>query len=128
MILIAEDDKNFGFVLKSELEAERYVVDLVADGVEAILRFIDKKYDFLLFDIKMPKLDGINALRIIKKIAPNIPAILFSGTADSEVISRAADAGAVLCLTKPFEIAKLKDAIRQYSSSEATIKLEEMGA
>ena len=66
-ILLAEDDRNFGIVMKSELEEEAYTVDLVNDGVEAVLYFIDNFYDFVLIDFKMPKLDGISALRIIRK-------------------------------------------------------------
>ncbi|MBE0425529.1 MAG: hypothetical protein IBX72_02640 [Nitrospirae bacterium] len=43
---------------------------LVNDGVDAVLNFIDRPYDFFLFDIKMPRLDGINALKIIKNSIP----------------------------------------------------------
>ena len=45
-----------------------FEVDLAVDGVEAVLKCMDRKYDFVLLDIKMPRLDGINALRIIKKM------------------------------------------------------------
>lgn len=117
MILIAEDDKNFGYVLKNELEAENYAVDLATDGVEAILKFLDGGYDVLLFDVKMPRLNGVSAVKIIKKIAPEIPVVLFSGNADSEISSEIAGIDAALFLSKPFEIEKLKDAIRRYSST-----------
>ena len=114
LILIAEDDKNFGHVLKNELETDRHSVDLVTDGVEAVLRFIDGTYDFLLFDLKMPKLDGISALRIIRKIAPDVPAITFSGNAGGDEIAESIRAGAIRCLTKPFEIGRLKNDIERY--------------
>ena len=45
-ILLAEDDKNFGNVLKSELEEDGYIVTLVNDGVEAVLKFIGKGSDY----------------------------------------------------------------------------------
>ena len=82
-ILLAEDDRNFGNVLKRELEEDGYIVTLVNDGVEAVLKFIGKgsDYDFVLLDIKMPMLDGINTLKIIKKLNPDVPAITFSGNA-----------------------------------------------
>ncbi len=57
-ILLAEDDKNFGLILKSELEEEHHRVDLVANGVEAVLSFINKAYDFVLLDLRMPRLSG----------------------------------------------------------------------
>jgi len=112
-ILLAEDDKNFGQVLKKELEEERYSIDLVQDGLQAVLRFIDKPYDLVLLDIVMPKLDGINALRIIKKISPRVPVIVFSGNAGAEKMQEAIQSGAMNCLTKPFKMDSLKDLIRK---------------
>ena len=115
-ILLADDERNFGIVLKTELEEEGYSVDLVRDGVEAVLSYIDRKYDFLLFDIKMPKLDGINALRIIRKLNPDVPAITFSGNAGTGEMAESVRAGAFRCFTKPFEVPLLKEDIRKYIS------------
>jgi two-component system response regulator AtoC len=117
-ILLAEDDRNFGRVLKSELEDDGHTVDLVGDGVEAVLSFIssDNSYDFVLMDIKMPKLDGINALRIIKRLNRDVPAITISGNAGSGEMAESVRAGAMRCLTKPFEISQLKDEFKKYTS------------
>lgn len=111
-ILLAEDDKNFGIIIKSELEDEGYVVDLVNDGVEAVLRFIDGHYDVFLFDIQMPRLGGISALRIIRKLNRDVASIAFSGNAGQDEIAEALDAGARQCFIKPFGIAELIDCIR----------------
>ncbi len=113
-ILLGEDDKNFGYVLKGELTATGYEIDLVQDGVEAVLKFIDDIYDFVLLDIKMPRLDGINALRIIKKLRPLVPAITYSGNAGSGEMADSVRAGALRCLTKPFEIGQLREEINRY--------------
>ncbi len=115
-ILIAEDDKNFGYVLKEELEAAGYETDLVPDGVEAVLKAIDHAYDFVLLDIKMPRLDGINCLRILKKLGPSLPAITYSGNAGSGEMGESVKAGAIRCLTKPFAIAQVIEEIRKYFS------------
>lgn len=113
-ILLAEDDRNLGIVIKSELEEENYIVDLVNDGVEAVLRFINNTYDFVLLDIKLPGLYGINALKIIKKLNPNVPAIIFSGNAGNSEMNESIKAGAIICLTKPFGMAQLKDNIKRH--------------
>ncbi len=113
-ILIVEDDKNFGFVLKGELESEGYDVDLAMDGVEAVLKFIDENHAFVLLDIKMPKLDGINALRIIKKLSPGVSALTYSGNAGSGEMADSIRAGAIRCLTKPFEIAQVKEELARH--------------
>jgi two-component system response regulator AtoC len=113
-ILIADDDRNFCTVLKKELEEEKHTVDVVTDGVEAVLRFINNIYDFVLLDLRMPRLNGIDALRIIKNINPLVPAITFSGNAGSEEIEESVKCGAGKCLKKPFGIAKLKEEIKNY--------------
>lgn len=117
-ILLADDDRNFGSILKNELEKDGYAITLVSDGVEAVTSFIDDKdsYDFILLDIKMPRLDGINALRIIKKLNPGVPAFTFSGNAGSGEIAESVRAGAIRCLTKPFEISQLREDIKKYIS------------
>ncbi len=113
-ILIVEDDRNFGYVLKGELAASGYDIDLAQDGVEGVMKFIDDPFDFVLLDIKMPKLDGINALRIIKKLKPSVPAITYSGNAGSGEMADSVKAGALRCITKPFEIAQLREEISKH--------------
>jgi DNA-binding response OmpR family regulator len=111
-ILLAEDDKNFGTILKGELEEESYCVDLVCNGVEAVLNFIGKHYDFVLLDLRMPRLSGTDALRIIKNINPSVPAIAFSGNAGSSEMAETLQCGAIKCFSKPFAIAQLKEDIK----------------
>ncbi len=118
-ILIVEDDRNFGRVLAAEMKDPGFTIDLAVDGVDGVLKFIDGRHDFVILDIKMPKLDGINALKIIKKIAPETAAITYSGNAGSGEMAEAVRAGAIRCLTKPFEIRQLKDEIKRYESRHA---------
>jgi DNA-binding response OmpR family regulator len=115
-ILLAEDDKNFGSILKRELEEESYCVDLVLNGVEAVMNFIKKRYDFVLLDLRMPRLSGTDALRIIKNINPDVPAITFSGHAGSDEMSKTLECGALKCFSKPFSIAELKEDMKFFFS------------
>lgn len=116
IILVAEDDKNLGLLLKNELEEEGHTVDLAGDGVEAVLKFISMKHEFAIIDIKMPKLDGINTLKIIKKLNPDVQAITVSGNAGTGEMAESVRAGAIRCLTKPFQVSQLKDCIKNFSS------------
>jgi DNA-binding response OmpR family regulator len=115
-ILVVEDDRNFGRVLTNALKENGYEVDLATDGVEGVLKCVDGKYDFILLDIRMPKLDGINALRIIKRIDPEVAAMTYSGNAGSGEMAESVRAGAIRCLTKPFEISQLAADIARYGS------------
>lgn len=124
-ILLAEDDRTFGAVLKGELESEGYHVTHVIDGFEAVMETLtdfmngQDSYDFVLLDIKMPRLDGIHALRIIRKLHPGIPSITFSGNAGSGEMAESIRAGAIRCLTKPFSINQLREEIRKHLSRVA---------
>jgi len=122
-ILLAEDDKNLGFILKHELEGDGCSVDLVHDGLEAVLRFLDVDYDVLLFDIRMPRLDGITALRIIKRIKPGVFAVTFSGHAGPDDREAAMRAGAAACFEKPFEIAAIKQYLKSISAFAPSMQL-----
>jgi DNA-binding response OmpR family regulator len=111
-ILVAEDDKNFGIVLQSELEENGYAVVLVSDGVEAVLNFLSGTFDIVLLDIRMPRLTGVDTVRIIKKINPRVPVITYSGDAESIERNESIEAGAMKCLAKPFGIGQLKEDIK----------------
>lgn len=115
-ILVVEDDNTLGRLLVAGLREGGDDIDLAVDGVEGVLKFIENRYDFVVLDIKMPKLDGINALRIIKKIDPDVPAITYSGNAGSGEMAESVKAGAIRCLTKPFELAQLKAEIQRYET------------
>jgi DNA-binding response OmpR family regulator len=112
-ILLADDDKNFGIVLKNELEEEGYSVELVTDGVEAVLHFIEYPYDLVLIDVKMPKLDGIGALKIIKKLKPAIPVIIFSGNSGFSYIEEMLNMGVIRYFLKPFDMEDFKKCIKK---------------
>lgn len=111
-ILLAEDDRNLGNVLKKELEEDQHAVDLVANGVEALLNFIDHHYSLVLLDIRMPRLNGTDTLRVIRKINPRVPIITFSGNVASREMEESLECGANRCLTKPFKVGQLKDDIK----------------
>lgn len=111
-ILLAEDDRNFGEVLKRELEEQGHRVDHVMDGVEAVIHCIQKPYQCVLLDIVMPRLNGLDALKIIKQIHPDIPVISFSGNAGDSEIARALELGALRALRKPFSLAKINGYLR----------------
>jgi DNA-binding response OmpR family regulator len=114
-ILLAEDDRNLATVIKQELEDDDHSIDLVHDGVEAVLRVIDRQYHCILIDIVMPNLDGINALRIIKRLSPDVPVIVLSGNAGADQTEASCRMGAIKCLAKPFSMSELKGDIEKYT-------------
>lgn len=115
-LLLVEDDKRFGQVLKRELEDDIHIVQLASDGVEAVLDFVDSRYDIVLLDVRMPRLSGIDALRIIWKFNPLVPVIVFSADSGPEAIRGTEPAGQAKFMAKPFEIAQLKREITRLTA------------
>jgi len=110
-ILLAEDDRSFGAIMKNELEEEDLHVDVVSDGVQAVLNFINNRYDAVLLDVSMPKLDGFSALKIIGSLSPSVPVIVFSGKVGQDELEEAT--GSAICFRKPFLITEMKECIKK---------------
>ncbi|MCX7948673.1 MAG: response regulator [Treponemataceae bacterium] len=111
-ILLADDDHNFATILKKELEEENHQVDHVSNGVDAILKCIANPYDCVVLDLVMPGIDGLGALKIIKRLKPDVPVITISGKAGPREMADAMACGAHTCLKKPFELEVLKKEIQ----------------
>lgn len=110
-ILIADDEPIIRLDLKLMLESLGYqVVAECADGVQAVEKARELKPDLCVLDIKMPVLDGIDAVKVLSQegIAP---AILLTAYSDRELVDRAKEAGAFAYLVKPFKPADLPPAI-----------------
>ena len=111
-ILLAEDEKDMSSALTAILQHSGYDVDSVYDGQAAMEKALENVYDCLIFDIMMPKMSGIEALKIIRQKGNLSPVIML--TAKSEIDDRITglDAGADDYLMKPFSVGELLARIR----------------
>jgi response regulator NasT len=110
-LVIADDESIIRMNLKETLVGLGYlVVGEAGDGVSVINVARELKPDLVLMDIKMPKLDGIQAARILteEKIAP---VLLLTAYSDRDLVDRAKEAGVVNYVVKPFREAELLPAI-----------------
>lgn len=102
-ILVADDEPEMTMVLEALLKRERYSVDVVHDGQDALDYGLAENYDCLVLDIMMPRLDGVQALKALRAKNVSTPVLLL--TAKSQVEDRVAglDSGADDYLPKPFD-------------------------
>ena len=122
-ILIAEDETLIRLDLRSLLERAGFDVCAEArDGVEAVELARSQRPDVAVLDVKMPRLDGIEAARRILDERP-IPIVMLTAYDKQELVSRAAEAGVFGYLVKPFREADLLPAIHT-----ARARHEELGA
>ncbi|MFI5135404.1 MAG: response regulator transcription factor [Chitinophagales bacterium] len=106
-ILLAEDDANLSFVLKDNLERKGYEVSLCKDGVEGIEQFAKENYDLCLFDIMMPKMDGITMAEKIRVSNHHVPIIFVSAKSLLDDKLAAFKIGGDDYLIKPFSMDEL---------------------
>ncbi len=103
-ILIVDDAVFMRMKLKDILEKNGYeVVAEAQNGAEAIEKYKSENPDLVTMDITMPELDGVSALREIKKINPNAKVIMCSAMGQQSMVMEAIQAGAVDFIVKPFE-------------------------
>ena len=108
-ILLAEDDSNFARMLMGELNNEFTEIDWVTNGVDAVQKVITGVYDAVLLDLRMPRMDGLSALSIIRTLQPEMAVITFSGVAGRNELQESLRLGARAFLSKPFFMGELKD-------------------
>jgi two-component system response regulator AtoC len=103
-VLAVDDDPNVTWILSDGLNAEEFVVETCNDASTAIQRLGEFHPDVALLDIKMPGMDGIEALKHIKRLDPSVSVIVISGHADTPVVVQAIQGGAEDFMVKPFEV------------------------
>ena len=110
-VLIVEDDAAIGEVLQRSLQLEGYEVAVAADGVAALERAYDFDPDAVILDLGLPRLDGIDVARRIRKDS-DIPILMLTARDELESRVEGLDAGADDYLVKPFERQELLARVR----------------
>lgn len=111
-ILLAEDERDMSAALTAILIHSGYEVDAVYDGAAAVKKAQADTYDCLIFDIMMPKMDGVEALKHLRSGGDVTPAIMLTAKAEIDDRITGLDAGADDYLTKPFAVGELLARIR----------------
>ncbi len=111
-ILIAEDEAAIAKALKALLERNKYAVDMVHNGTDALAYILEVQYDALILDIMMPGMDGVSVLREARAKGIATPALFLTAKAEIEDRVVGLDAGADDYLPKPFATAEFLARVR----------------
>jgi two-component system response regulator PilR (NtrC family) len=129
-ILVADDEQSMREFLDIMLKKEGYKVSLASNGDE-VLKLVEKDiFDLALLDIRMPKLDGITALKKIKAISPETIVIIITAYASADTAIKAMKEGALDYITKPFKVEEIKliikNALEKKNLQEENILLKQV--
>jgi two-component system, OmpR family, response regulator MprA len=109
-VLVVEDDKDISAILEHALEKE-YQVQTAEDGLEALHAFNKFNPNLVILDLGLPRVDGIEVCRRIRKHSP-VPILILTARVDSEDRVKGLDAGADDYVVKPFDLPELKARVR----------------
>jgi CheY-like chemotaxis protein len=123
-ILIVDDETDVADLFRQRFRREArqgiYVLHFAFSGEEALDQLadgIEPQLIVILSDINMPGMDGLALLREIKKLRPELPAMMVTAYGDQERRCRAAEAGALQFLTKPVDFDLLKQELHRLSAA-----------
>ncbi len=120
-ILIVDDEKPIATLLAQTFVQEGYVVQNAYDGIDCMNKMASFAPDVVMMDIMMPKLDGVDTTRLIRRNGKyaNTIIVALSARADEQTRARMKEAGANLFMRKPFVIAKLIERVGEMMAARA---------
>ena len=125
-ILLVEDEKSLSNAVKRILEQKGYFVDAVYDGLSAIDYAKGMTYNLIILDVMLPKLDGFEVVRILRKDGVNTPVLML--TARTTVTDKVTglNNGADDYMTKPFDIDELLARVAALTRRTGEVVIEEL--
>ncbi len=124
-VLLIEDEKKLARTLERHLKREGYVVDLAFDGVEAVDKVLEKKYNLIVLDINLPKKSGFDIINEIRLQFDSTPVLILSARDTVEDRVRGLRLGADDYLVKPFDsgefLARVEALLRRSEISSRSV-------
>jgi heavy metal response regulator len=131
-ILLVEDDKGISRFVKKGLLENSFSVDAVFDGEDGLFLALHRNYDLIILDIMLPKMDGREVLRRLRKMKVQTPVVFLTVKDTENDIVQGLNLGADDYLTKPFSFSELLARIRallrrgKMVSSPSTLKVSDL--
>ena len=107
-ILVADDQLGVRSLLVEFFQDDQHDVETAENGAEALRLFIAFKPDLILLDMKMPVMNGLEALRKIRKLDSRVAVIMMTAYGDIQTMETAKDLGIIYYMSKPFDLFELR--------------------
>jgi two-component system copper resistance phosphate regulon response regulator CusR len=124
-LLVIEDEPRILAFLSRALEAEGFVVDGASNGRDGLARALGGRYDLVVLDLLLPRVDGLTVLRALNRRRPELPVVIVSARSDLRTKLRGFDLGASDYVSKPFAfdelLARVYVQLRAHASGDGTL-------
>lgn len=121
-LLVADDDNEIRELLEFDLSQSGYIVDIAKDGEEALNKALKEKYDLILLDVMMPKMNGFDVCKNIRKTKPDIPILMLTAKGTISDKTQGFDSGADDYIVKPFDIQEVLLRVRALVRRSPSVK------
>jgi len=121
-ILLVDDNANGLCARKSVLEELGHRISTAASGAEAIEQFSSHKFDLVVTDYKMPRMDGLELIKRLRKLAPGLPVVLISGYVDTLGLNEATTGADVVIQKSSNEVAHLVRSVARLLRRKPVVK------
>src|SRR5690625_2276491 len=126
-ILIVEDEPSIVLLLQYNLEKANFLTEVADDGEKAI----EKDYDLIVLDLMLPKIDGIEVCKILRKDQNEVPILMLTAKDQEENKVLGLEIGADDYLTKPFSprelVARIQALLRRTNTTKMSLDILEIG-
>jgi DNA-binding response OmpR family regulator len=113
-ILVVEDEPGILAFVTRALRADGFTIDAATDGAQALGCLNRQRYDLVVLDLLLPRVDGLSVLRHIREAQPELPVVIVSARTDLSTKLRGFDLGACDYVSKPFALDELLARIRAH--------------
>ena len=120
-ILIVDDQFGIRILLNEVLQKEGYDTFQAANGLQALEILNDHVPDLVLLDMKIPGMDGIEILKRMKVLQPDIKVIIMTAYGELDMIQEAMDLGAITHFAKPFDIDDIRKAVEKHINTSSSV-------
>jgi len=111
-ILVVDDQLGVRRLLYETFQGENHVVEMAANGAEALQMLDSFRPDLILMDMKMPGMNGIDTLREIRVTYKDVNVIMMTAYGDAQNMEQAQELGVLYYIGKPFDLFELRDRVR----------------
>lgn len=124
-VLVIDDNADLAENIAEILEDIGVDVHLAENADAALALFAGQSWDLVVTDVRMPGLDGIELLTLIKERSPSTPVLVMTGFADRETVSRAHESGALAVVHKPLDLDALLELVERIAAAQRRVLIVE---